>query len=61
MRFIPVSCEQRETMLHVVGARTVDDLFEVIPEDVRLSRPLALPRGMSEIELADELEGLAAS
>ena len=61
MRFIPVSCEQRETMLHVVGASTVDDLFKVIPEDVRLSRPLALPRGMSEIELADELEQLAAS
>jgi glycine dehydrogenase subunit 1 len=61
MRFIPVSCEQRETMLRVVGASTVDDLFKVIPEDVRLSRPLALPRGMSEIELADELEQLAAS
>ncbi len=61
MRFIPVSCEQRETMLHAVGARTVDELFEVIPASVRLSRPLALPPGMSEVDLAAEIEALAAS
>lgn len=61
MRFIPVSCEQRERMLRAVGARTVDELFEVIPEKVRLSRSLALPAGLSEIELAAEIEALAAS
>ncbi|PKQ38780.1 MAG: aminomethyl-transferring glycine dehydrogenase [Actinobacteria bacterium HGW-Actinobacteria-1] len=61
MRFIPVSCEQRETMLHAVGARTVDELFEVIPASVRLARPLALPSGMSEIDLAAEIEALAVS
>ncbi len=61
MRFIPVSCEQRETMLRAVGARTVDDLFEVIPESVRLSRPLSLPSALGEVELAAEIEALAAS
>ncbi len=61
MRFIPVSCEQREHMLHAVGVRTVDELFEVIPADVRLTRPLDLPDGMSEIDLAAQIEALASS
>ncbi|MCE5191147.1 MAG: aminomethyl-transferring glycine dehydrogenase subunit GcvPA [Actinomycetia bacterium] len=61
MRFIPVSCEQRERMLRAVGACTVDELFEVIPEEVRLSRSLVLPPGLSEIELAAEMQAIAAS
>ena len=51
MRFIPVTCEQRERMLRAVGVTDVDDLFEVVPERVRLGRPLDLPSGMSEPEL----------
>ncbi len=59
MHFIPVTCEQRETMLRAVGARSMEGLFEVIPPEVRLTRDLALPSGMSEIELAAHLEELA--
>ncbi len=60
MRFSPISCEQREQMLDVVGARSVDDVFSVIPDEVRLRRPLDLPGGMSEVELVAHLEELAA-
>lgn len=61
MRFIPVSCEDREAMLKVVGVENVDELFSVVPESVRLNRALDLPAGMSEIELAAQIEELAAS
>ena len=46
-------------MLRAVGARSVDDLFDVIPANVRLSRDLALPPGMSEIELAAHMQEFA--
>jgi len=59
MRFVPVTCEQREAMLATVGAASVDELFDVIPDEVRLSRDLALPPGMTEIELAAHLQEFA--
>ena len=61
MRFIPVSCEEREAMLRVVGVDTADELFDVIPDEVRLRRPLRIPGGMGEIELAAHIEELAAA
>lgn len=48
-------------MLAAVGASHVDDLFADVPEAARLARPLALPQGMGEIELAAHLERLAES
>ena len=59
MRFIPVTCEQRSEMLRAVGAETIDELFADIPNAARLSRPLALPEGMGEVELAAHLDELA--
>ena len=59
MRFIPVTCEDREEMLAACGVATVDELFADVPEAARLGHPLALPGGMSEVDLAARLEGLA--
>ncbi|MHB1340134.1 MAG: aminomethyl-transferring glycine dehydrogenase subunit GcvPA [Coriobacteriia bacterium] len=56
MRFIPVTCEQRETMLRAVGAHDMDELFDVIPEAARLSGGLDISEGLSEIDLAAELQ-----
>ena len=61
MRHIPVTCEQREAMLRAVGVSTVDELFAVVPEAVRLGAPLSLPDPMGEIELRAHLAGLAAA
>ena len=60
MRFIPVSCEQRETMLRAVGVDAVDELFSDVPEKARLGRALALPDALSEPELTEHLKQLAA-
>src|SRR3954451_21040745 len=46
-------------MLATIGAESVDDLFEQIPEPLRLDRPLALPEGMSEAEVFERLAALA--
>ena len=61
MRYTPVTCEQREAMLRAVGVSSVDELFEVVPAQVRLNAPLNLPEGIGEIELASHLSTLASA
>src|SRR3954463_900192 len=46
-------------MLAAIGAGSVDDLFEQIPEPLRLGRPLGLPQGLSEAEVYERLAELA--
>ncbi|HMO00867.1 MAG TPA: hypothetical protein PKD59_15755, partial [Miltoncostaeaceae bacterium] len=48
-------------MLAAIGAGSVEELFDgMIPEGVRLDRPLHLPPGMSEQEVFAHLSALAA-
>ena len=61
MRYIPVTCEQREAMLRAVGVSSVDELFDVVPAAVRLQAPLDLPEPMGEIELSLHLQALAGA
>ena len=42
------------------GSDSIDELFEDIPEEVRLGRPLDLPDGLSETEVYERLAELAA-
>ena len=60
MRYLPLTEEDRRTMLGVIGARSVDDLFGDIPASLRLGAPLDLPAAMGEIEIERELAALAA-
>src|SRR4051794_2003557 len=46
-------------MLDAVGVSSVDELFEQVPEPLRLGRPLALPQGLSEAEVYERLAALA--
>jgi glycine dehydrogenase subunit 1 len=52
--------EDQRAMLEAIGAASVDELFEVIPEAMRLKRPLALPPALCELELTQHLAALAA-
>jgi glycine dehydrogenase subunit 1 len=61
MRYIPVTCEQREAMLRAVGVSTIDELFSVVPESVRFEGELNLPEGISEIELDSLMRSLAGA
>ncbi len=46
-------------MLDAIGVDSVDELFEQVPADLRLGRPLDLPEGMSESEVYERLSALA--
>jgi glycine dehydrogenase subunit 1 len=47
-------------MLEAIGVGSIDELFEDIPEGLRLGRPLELPDGKPETEVYDRLSMLAS-
>jgi glycine dehydrogenase subunit 1 len=60
MRFAPHTDDDVREMLGAIGLGDLDELFEQIPATVRLDRPLALPEGVSEMEIVADLRTLAA-
>ena len=61
MRYLPHTSEDIASMLQVVGAGNLDDLFSTIPEDCRRKGDLNLPEPLTEWELNDHMEALAAN
>ncbi|MCA9056345.1 MAG: glycine dehydrogenase, partial [Planctomycetaceae bacterium] len=61
MSYLYSTDDQRRTMLDAIGAASIDELFEQIPAELRLDRPLNLPPALTELELQSEIAGLAAS
>ena len=59
MRYIPHTPEDVRRMLDAVGVETVEDLFDLIPDDLRLGRALDLPEGLPECLLMEHMEDLA--
>src|SRR5665647_1008115 len=59
--YVPHSEADLRAMLAAVRAGSIEELFADIPEDVRRREPLALPAGLSELEVLDELRRLAAA
>src|SRR5437868_6284038 len=47
-------------MLEAIGLHSAEELFDSIPQDLRLQRPLNTPAALSEIELLDRFEQMAA-
>jgi glycine cleavage system P protein (glycine dehydrogenase) subunit 1 len=60
VRYIPNSPEERIEMLEAIGLTSAEQLFESIPDELRLQRPLNTPAALSEIELLDKFEQLGA-
>jgi glycine dehydrogenase subunit 1 len=58
--YLSLTDADRETMLEAIGVASVDELFRDIPKSLRLDRPLALERALSEQELVEHLSELAA-
>lgn len=53
--------EDIKTMLETVGAPSLDALIEeTIPSDIRLEKPLDLPKALSEYEYFAKIKGIAA-
>ncbi|MBI1322030.1 aminomethyl-transferring glycine dehydrogenase subunit GcvPA [bacterium] len=60
MAYTPHTPEDIAEMLAAIGAGTVEELFDVVPEDLRLKRPLAVPAAMSELDLTSHAAALSA-
>ncbi len=58
-RYTSATPADRAEMLAAIGVEAVDELFEQVPEPLRLARPLDLPPGMSEAEVFERLSALA--
>jgi glycine dehydrogenase subunit 1 len=59
MRYLPHTREEIAEMLAAVDLPSLDALYDSIPPEARLARPLALPPGVDEPTLMRELTGLA--
>lgn len=60
MDFVPHTSEDDRAMLEAIGAADIAELFESIPESVKLGHPLDVPPSLSEPELLDHMGRLAA-
>jgi glycine dehydrogenase subunit 1 len=60
MAFILNTSDDVRAMMATIGINSVDELFDVVPPEFRLNRPLDLPAAMSEMELTSHLTELAA-
>jgi glycine dehydrogenase subunit 1 len=60
-RYTSVTESDRQQMLDTIGVASIEELFCDIPAGLRLNRPLAFDRGLSEQEVLQELKALAAS
>lgn len=57
--FVPHTDADLERMLSDIGLASLDELFSVVPEALRLAGGLDLPDGMSEPDVLAEMERLA--
>lgn len=59
MRYLPHTEDQIRQMLDVIGAASVDSLFDSVPTAARLERSLHIPPALGEPELMRHLSDLA--
>lgn len=52
--------EDQQAMLEAIGVGSIDDLFAMVPAELRLNRPLDIPPALTELELTACLSQLAA-
>ena len=61
MRYLPKSPADRTEMLEAIGVASIEDLFDTIPEEFRLTRDLDIPRQHSESEVLDRFRAFAGN
>jgi len=61
MRYLPKSPADRTEMLEAIGVASIEDLFETIPAEYRLTEDLKIPRQHSESEVLDRFRAFAAN
>ncbi|MAH33502.1 aminomethyl-transferring glycine dehydrogenase [archaeon] len=56
--YIPNSDKDKKLMMDAIGIKNTDELFTDIPKEKILTNPLNLPRGVSEIELRQNMKDI---
>lgn len=57
--YIPITEKERNEMLNFVSAKSIDDLFKDIPDNLKLNKDLNIPMGLSELEVEKIMTTLA--
>lgn len=60
MRYVPNSLDERHSMLRDIGCERIEELFEQVPKNLRVSEPLGIGESVSEPELIDLFRALAS-
>ena len=60
MRYTPNSAAVVQEMLQDIGLSSVEELYTDIPDNLKLSRPIQLGEGLSEMSLREHLKKLAS-
>jgi glycine dehydrogenase subunit 1 len=60
MAFISNTPDDTSAMLSAIGLDGLDQLFDLIPDDLRLKSPLRVPPALSELELTDHISAILA-
>jgi len=60
MRYIPNSPSERRSMLEDIGLERIEDLFDQIPEQLKLNEPIGIGNPISEPELLEYFRALAS-
>jgi glycine dehydrogenase subunit 1 len=58
-RYLPVTGEDKEEMLKTIGVDSIDELFEDVPENIRFSGEMDLPKALGETDLLKEMKRLS--
>ena len=59
MRYLPLTDADREQMLSVIGAKSIDDLYVDVPPGARLNKLVDLPKAKGELEVDRAMRALA--
>lgn len=59
MRYVPHTPKDQQAMLDAIGSSKVAELFQDIPDKVKLKKLFGLPKPLSEPELLEELKQLS--
>lgn len=60
MAYIANTADDVSLMLDAIGLESLDQLFDMIPPEYRLTRPLAIPGALGEMELTAEISARLA-
>ena len=60
MPYIANTPDDERAMLDAIGVTSLEELFEAVPRELKLDRPLSIPPALTEIELSSHMMALAA-